>query len=506
MTGEALRAFHERTKHTPRTVRETAHFLDWRNEPSRFKRYRELEMAALPPFEPTGVPAHQAVAASAHPEGDAPLHLEGLSHLLFHAAGVSRTIRSEMGEFHFRTYASAGALYPIEVYVIAGEAEGLDPGVYHYAPLEHGLTLLRKGDFRGNVGLGGAAPGAATLILTGIPWRTAWKYTARGFRHLYWDAGMVMANLLAAAAALGLRARVYLGFVDDLANDVVAVDGITEFALCAVAVGRGETPAPAEVGPLDLEVEPISQKPQRDPLIEEAHRATELASEDEVRSFRERAREEAPAEEADEELFPAVSPLSAEALATDPIEEVIRRRGSSRLFARESIPASEMAAILDRAMAGVPGDWVGGASAVRSVVMAAALERLPTGIHDYRPGGRFRLRREGQFRGEAGYLCLEQRLGADAASVTILFADPDLALGSLGGRGYAATQLEAAIIVGRIYLGAYAQCLGTSGITFYDDDIRRFLETGLEPMLVAVTGPEGRRTSIRRCRLGIERA
>jgi hypothetical protein len=87
-----------------------------------------------------------------------------------------------------------------------------------------------------------------------------------------------------------------------------------------------------------------------------------------------------------------------------------------------------------------------------------------------------------------------------------MLADLDRALGSLGGRGYAAAQLEAAIMVGRVYLGAYAQCLGASGITFYDDDVRRFLETDLEPMLVAVTGPEGRRTSIRRCRRTIVQA
>lgn len=256
--------------------------------------------------------------------------------------------------------------------------------------------------------------------------------------------------------------------------------------------------APIEVPPLDLEVEPVSPRPQSDPLIEEAHRATELGSEEEVRAFRAGALEEV--SRGEEELFPPVTPLPPEELSADPIEEVIRRRGSSRLLAREAFPAPEMAAILDRALAGVPGDWVRGRRSVEAIVMAAALDGLPAGIHGYRPGGRFRLMRQGAFRGEAGYLCLEQRLGADAAVVTFLLADLDRALRALGGRGYAAAQLEAAIVAGRIYLGAYAQCLGTSGITFYDDDIRRFLETELDPMLVAVTGTEGRRTSIRRCR------
>ena len=149
MRGAALRAYHDGTKHTPRSVREGGHFLDWRNEPSKLKRYAGLEPAPLPPWHPTGMPAVEAVRASASPEGDAALGVEALSHLLFHCAGISRTFRSDYGEFHFRTYACAGALYPVEVYVVAGEVEGLDPGLYHYAPLEHGLSSLRSGDLRG---------------------------------------------------------------------------------------------------------------------------------------------------------------------------------------------------------------------------------------------------------------------------------------------------------------------------------------------------------------------
>jgi SagB-type dehydrogenase family enzyme len=498
MKGAALRAYHDRTKHTPRSVRESGQFLDWRNEPSRFKRYVGLDPAPLPRFDPTGVPAFEALARSAGTVGEAAVAIEGLSHLLFHSAGVSRTFRSDFGEFHFRTYASAGALYPIEVYVVAGEVQGLEPGVYHYAPLEHGLIPLRRGDFRGSTGLAGAPPGAATVILTGIPRRTAWKYGARGFRHLYWDAGMMLANMLASAAALEVRARLHLGFLDRAANDAVGVDGRTEFALCAVAMGIGGTPAPIDVPPLEKEAEPASARPQGDPAIEEAHEAMELGSDDEVRVFRGGALEMSPHQ--DEHLFPSVTPLARETLSTDPIEEVIRRRGSSRLLARESTPASEFAAILDHALVGVPGDWLRDARSVHPVVMAAALDGLPSGIHDYWPGGRFLLRREGTFRSEAGYLCLEQRLGADAAAVTLLLADLDQTLEGLGSRGYAAAQLEAAIVAGRIYLGAYAQCLGTSGITFYDDDVRRFLGTELEPMLVVVSGTEGRRAAILRCR------
>jgi hypothetical protein len=309
---------------------------------------------------------------------------------------------------------------------------------------------------------------------------------------------MMLANLLASAAALRLRARVHLSFLDGPANDLLGVDGETEFALCAVSIGRGTAPGPSELPHFEHDVAPLSPRSQRDPRIEEAHRAMQLASADEVRAFREAALEEP--QRRNEELFPQESRLTGGMLSQDPIEEVIRRRGSTRQLAREPAPGSEMAAILDVSLAGVPGDWVREGRSVHAVVMAAALDGLPSGIHDYLPGGRFRLRRDGTFRNEAGYLCLEQRLGADAAAVTFLLADLNQTLQRLGERGYAAAQLEAAIVAGRIYIAAYAQCLGASGITFYDDDIRRFLETELEPMLVMVVGQEGRRSSIRRCR------
>lgn len=506
MSAEALRAFHERTKHSPRSIRETSHFLDWANQPSRLKEYRALPIQALPPFRPTGIPCHRAVAASASPGGDASLDVEGLSYLLFQAAGVSRTVRAPLGEFRFRTYASAGALYPNEVYVVAGEVKGLDPGVYHYAPERHGLRRLRAEDARGGLGLVGESPGAATLVLTGIPWRTSWKYQARGFRHLFWDAGMMLANLLAAAAARGVRARVLLGFVDEAVNTTVGVDGREEFALAVVPLGRGVSPAPIDLPPLALEVEPVSPQPFLDPEIETAHAATVLASEDEVAAFRQGAAraEAAPAGTARETPAPSSpvgpSPLPEDLLSTDPLEEVVRRRGSSRRQARAAFPARELGAILGRALAGLPADWLVEAMGLEALVVASALEGLPPGVHRFLPDGRFAVLREGSFRGDAGYLCLEQRLAADAASVTFLLADLDRYLSTLGGRGYAAAQLEGGIAAGRVYLGAYAQCLGASGITFYDDEVRRFLDTGREPMLVVVAGPEGHRTSIRRCR------
>jgi SagB-type dehydrogenase family enzyme len=183
---EAARRYHEATKHSYESVRRRARPLDWANQPVPYKEYPGIELEPLPP------------------------HLDRLLRL---GAGVSRSRRG----YDFRTYSSAGALYPIEVYLATAD------GLFHFHPRELGLRRLRGDDVRD--ALGG---GESVLALTGILWRTAWKYDARGYRHLYWDAGTLLANLLELAPG---DARVVTGFVDDEVNAVLGVDGEDEAAL-----------------------------------------------------------------------------------------------------------------------------------------------------------------------------------------------------------------------------------------------------------------------------------
>ena len=495
MPGNDLIGYHRRTKHSIESVRRGGHVLDWANEPSRFKEYVGLEPVPRPRPERSGVPCHRAIRSSWRCEGRNDVDRGALSHLLFHAAGVVREVRGPGGSFHFRTYAAAGALYPVEVYVVAGAVTGVEAGVYHYGPREHGIRPLRTGDFRGSLGLAGEQPGQATVVLTGVPWRTSWKYEARGFRHLYWDAGMMLANLLASAAALRVRAKVILGFVDGAVDGIVGIDGRSEFALAMVALGSGEAPPAADVSSLDLQVAPMSVRPQSDPIIERARAAVALGSEEGVAGFRDT---KASGRLEERTARPVEVPVDEAGLSDDSLEEVVGRRGSSRRLARQPFPAGEYAFLLDQALGGLPRDWL--PSRIEARLTANALDGLEPGAYRYAGNGRFDRVRAGDLRRQAGFLCLEQRLGADAAATTFLMADVEEAVRRLGGRGYAVAQLEAAVAAGRLYLGAYAQCLGASGITFYDDEVRRSLDTSWEPMLAVVMGPEGRRASIRRCR------
>jgi nitroreductase len=168
-------------------------------------------------------------------------------------------------------------------------------------------------------------------------------------------------------------------------------------------------------------------------------------------------------------------------------DEVFRRRGSIRDFSPEAISRDELAAILAGAMGPIPLD-VRPSNELR--LIANAVDGLEPGAYRFEPPDGFELLRAGNFRRQAGYLVLEQHLGALAAAVMFAMVDLESVLERHGKRGYRAAQLEAGIRVGYVYLGAFARGLGATASTFYDDDVTAFLapEEGLSPMLCAAVG------------------
>jgi hypothetical protein len=122
------------------------------------------------------------------------------------------------------------------------------------------------------------------------------------------------------------------------------------------------------------------------------------------------------------------------------------------------------------------------------------MDLLVRALSDLDPGAyrlqdsRLELLAPGNVRDVGRFLCLEQPLGGDGAFTSFLMTDLTATVDRLGPRGYRAAQLEAGIVAGRIYLGAYASRVGATGLTFYDDKIREFFKTPDEPMLVVAVG------------------
>jgi SagB-type dehydrogenase family enzyme len=122
-----------------------------------------------------------------------------------------------------------------------------------------------------------------------------------------------------------------------------------------------------------------------------------------------------------------------------------------------------------------------GAQLNQLYLMVHAVEGLDSGAYVFhRSRGLLECLKKGNFRAQAGYLGLEQELPADAAVDIFFLADLEPILQRFGNRGYRAVQLEAGILGGKLYLGAYAQQLGATGLTFYDDDVIRFFSPHAE--------------------------
>ena len=487
---EAALAYHNATKHSYASVRAHPHFLDFANQPLPFKIYPSLDPSRLPgEMRQTGVAALSAVAGSIAVETTASPDLKAVAQLLYLSAGITRQRKYSGGEIYFRAAACTGALYEVELYLVSGDLADLPAGVYHFAPAEFGLRQLRAGDYRGVLleatgGETSIAHAPLTIVCTCTYWRNAWKYQARTYRHFGWDNGTLLANLLAVATALGLPAKVVCGFMDATVNRLLDVDSQREVAFSLVALGHVSPippQSPAKISPLGLETVPLSRNEVDSPLMREMHAASSLHSTEEVAAWRgltPLASFPPPAGS----IFSLQPPSDVE-MPRDPIEQVILRRGSSRRFERTPISLSQLSTILDRASRGVPADFLDplGAQLNHLYLIVHAVEGLEPGAYVFhRDRGLLEFLNPGNFRDQAGYLGLEQQLPADAAVDIFFLADLRPILQRFGNRGYRAVQLEAGILGGKLYLAAYAQRLGATGLTFYDDDVIRFFSPHAE--------------------------
>ena len=501
-----IRRYHDETSHSPRP--HPRHHvvpgflpMDPANRPSPFKRYRNLERQPLPTDldPPAGAPTALEVL-SGHPPPITPTALDPavLARLLYFSAGVTRY--SNVGEERtwFRASASAGNLHPLELYVACGALSGMDGGLYHFDPDAFALARLRPVDVRAHlahaVGDPALAGTAVVIVITGIPWRTTWKYGERGWRHIFWDAGSLLANLLAVAAARGVPARLVFGFMDREVSRVVGIDGTAEFPVAVVAVGepaerQGATAEPSELDELRLEVEPLSTRPLEFPLVTDAQQTTNLDAPVALANWRQacisqQGRAGGPA-------APDTIDVPHYGELPEPMEALILRRGSTRLMARRTVPPVALTWVLSAATRPVPADAIpAGHTLLTHGLAVHGVEGHAPGLYEWVGGvaDRRRAGPENEVRDLATYLCLGQPLGGDSAYTVFESADLDAVLDTLGPRGYRAAHLEAGIVNGRLLLAAHALGHGASGLTFFDDEVRAAFATRASCLLVTAVG------------------
>ncbi len=510
---EVARLFHELTKHSYTSVRTGDYRLDWENEPFKFKLYPELPALALP--RDISLPATSALDAlyrrGQKGSGNGRLDVNALARILFCAGGITRKRRVGGLDYHFRAAPSAGALYPIEIYVASRAIEGLKPALYHFSPGDLSLRALRGGDWLAVIE--GAAAGApsistaqAAIILSAIFWRSAWKYRARAYRYCFWDAGTILANLTACAAAEDVQAEVLTAFVDRELENLLDIDGEREGVVCVVPLttedflqhkqaapaksGSGDTVVSPHVdtpSPLGLETVPLSQKERVYEELVRLHLASKLQDHDEVKKLRAATINPAKRAGGGDRFVPL--PRQDPSKAGLRLGEVILRRGTTRAYASEAITSLALATMLEASLR-LPRCDFPRLSDIYLIV--SAVEGISPGAYFYdaeRHG--LVLLKEGEFRREAAYLALEQGFVADASVLFCYMADLECVTQALGNRGYRNAHLEAGMLAGAVYLVSYALGLGASGLTFYDDDATEFFSphaAGKSPLLMVAAG------------------
>jgi SagB-type dehydrogenase family enzyme len=216
--------------------------LDWASKPDVYKEYpdcRRIELSYKTKIEALPLDEVLRKRRSVRHYADDALKIDQLSFLLWAASGIQRV----EGALTFRTAPSAGALYPIETYMVANRIEDIPVGIYHYSVKRHCLEVLREGDFRNEIAM--AALGqrvcidaAAIFVWTAIFQRSKWKYEQRAYRYIYLDAGHIGENLALASTGIGLGSCQIGALFDDEVNQIIGVDGIEESAVYMSVIGK----------------------------------------------------------------------------------------------------------------------------------------------------------------------------------------------------------------------------------------------------------------------------
>ena len=503
---EAILEYHEATKHSESSIRSSRHTLDWHNQPLPFKIYRDLEPIALvKDFPARDVPALAAIALGAEPPAPDAVEripdLTTLSRVLYLSAGITKRRPHPGGATYFRAYPNTGALYHVDLYLVVGDLPDLAAGVYHFAPHDFALRRLREGDWRGVLlAASGENPDLArapvVIASASTYWRNSWKYQARAWRHCFWDAGTLHANLIAAAATEALEPRVILGWADRPVERLLGLDPRREGALTLVPLGRAHRPPPPAPEMPEIRLRDRAALANRGGLSGDPRRAARLVAQRRRRSG---------------SLARCAAALRG-ARGRRPVGAApsLHRRGASRRIARPRDPPARLDA---RLRPGTPALLRGALQRARPrdprragrlprAARRDALRSLPDRERRRGAGAReptttaaadssLELLREGSFR-ETGRPAgsrpaPSRRCGGERLCLAYL----PRVLERFGNRGYRAAQLEAAITGGRMYLAAYAQRFGGSGLTFFDDEVTEFFSphaAGKSPMFLVALG------------------
>jgi SagB-type dehydrogenase family enzyme len=485
--------YHEETSYQRHKL--NGHFLDLKNQPDVFKTYPGVELLKLPRISEFPVTDFSDLIKKDHIQNKtAPaFDIEELSRTLLLTYSITAKAGHSGGDFYYRSSPSAGALYPVEIYLAGNGIHGLKDGVYHFSIAQHALSLLRRGRFPIQVDSAmiptGTKSPLMTFFLTAIFFRSAWKYRDRSYRYHLLDTGHLLENLLIALKSSGYDPSFSYDFDDYNINQLLGLDDTKEVCLCLCQV-QGEQEfreeAAQEIYELPERFKNASRVAKDEteyPIVLDMHTAGSTVT----------SRSKTEYEMLSEFCVQPHSwkkiktPVSWPEVMSYP-ENIFQRR-SSRNFVKEPIKRETLTALFD-SLCVLCSENTGQTSKISRYMCIGFLigmaEGFTPGFYLLDTGSRATgMAASGLFIERMAGVCLDQGWLANAA-VHFLFMTDLMVLDSLWGpRGYRYSMMTAGRLGERLYLTTTAMGLGSCGIgAFYDIEAADLLDLNKESRLL----------------------
>jgi SagB-type dehydrogenase family enzyme len=484
-------AYHRSTGYARHRM--SPHTLDWANQPQLAKSYPHLKRVPL--IQSDTLPAvdyfHLVQRACRNDrQSAATLDLNTVSMLFRLTQAVTARSMHSGQPFYYRSVASAGALYPFELYLAVHRVDGLAPGVYHYDVFDFSLTALR-GDAVPPIPPFGHGV-AATVYISGIFFRSAWKYRSRAYRYVLLDAGHLLENLRLASTALSVSFSVHLDFDDHRAGTLLGLDPQREACLAVIHLADSIEEKTPEVSGLTL-------APLGDEIVNASRVSTKEVTYPEILQAHGAG---SGWEEGVRDSMTAIAAVRRSPQTWQPVTvpdkpggrdyvDVLWHRRSRRNFISEPLSDERLRIFLgllaDAAAADLPCSRP---SVIDIGFLAGVGGALAPGFYLYDPHGRRWGRlSQGDLVEPMAKACLDQMWLKNAA-LHLMFMTDTAALDRFRGpRGYRHAMIEAGRLGQQAYLAATALGMGACGIgAIYDREAADLLDLGDDGALLYLVG------------------
>ena len=470
-------------------LRMPRHSMDWSNVPRQTKSYPALPTVLLDKgIGLTEKPFWQVMQGAGSPSAMTTFDIPSLSTVFGLAYGYTARQRAGSQIYMYRSAPSAGALYPVEIYFCGEGIAGLQPGLFHYDIQDFSLQQLRGEDAIPLIAAALSIPrsesGWASLILSGIFFRSAWKYSKRAFRYVLLDTGHLLENLVSSLAYAGMTCSVRYDFDDQRLCSLLGLDRQKEAGFVIVDVHLGTTlPGIEQTGsatePVRLDAglvgaSRVSPREKTYDVIEEIYHTSSEVS-----------KQSTPTERMPLVTLPEPRdwyPVRHQhmKLPGSDYAGVVQGRRSRRNFVREPIRVGSFMGLLSL-VGKTPRSDIGaevGIAPVTTGFIVGHVEGFDGGYYHFSNEGRaYGLLKSGSYVEEMAGICLDQLWLANAGALFLFMTNLKTLDKAYGARGYRYAMLDAGILGQRLYLGSTALGLGCCGIgAFYDHEARSLLD------------------------------